>query len=221
MNNYNFSKGLYWPETETHLTFFGDEYQSDIRQVAIDLIKPEFRKQCVDVGAHVGIATRHFAKFFDSVIAFEPIRTTFNCLELNTHFMTNVVRHNTALSDKVHPITFTRPDKSNTGNTIPSEEVNNSPTADLTQTLDSFNLAPQLIKIDVEGFELRVLMGAEETIKRARPIFIIECKGIGESFRDPQGPLFYLKSLGYSVYHRISHDYVLTPTNFSTNNSNV
>jgi len=33
---------------------------------------------------------------------------------------------------------------------------------------------PSLIKIDVEGFEVRVLRGLEETLKRARPIVITE-----------------------------------------------
>lgn len=40
--------------------------------------------------------------------------------------------------------------------------------------LDSFRLDPRFIKLDVEGASLRVLLGAEETLKRNRPILMIE-----------------------------------------------
>jgi len=42
------------------------------------------------------------------------------------------------------------------------------------KTLDSLNLAPTFMKIDVEGFEHDVLMGGLETIKRHEPVIMIE-----------------------------------------------
>ena len=42
------------------------------------------------------------------------------------------------------------------------------------KTLDSFNLQPDFIKIDVEGFEYQVLLGSEKTINDHRPILLIE-----------------------------------------------
>lgn len=42
------------------------------------------------------------------------------------------------------------------------------------KTLDSFELQPDFIKIDVEGFEYQVLLGSEKTIKQNRPILLIE-----------------------------------------------
>ena len=41
-------------------------------------------------------------------------------------------------------------------------------------TLDSLDLAPDLIKIDVEGFEMGVLLGAEATLMRRKPILLME-----------------------------------------------
>jgi FkbM family methyltransferase len=43
-----------------------------------------------------------------------------------------------------------------------------------TRTLDSFDLEPYFIKIDVEGMAHGVLLGGLQTIKKTRPILLIE-----------------------------------------------
>jgi FkbM family methyltransferase len=40
--------------------------------------------------------------------------------------------------------------------------------------LDDFSLTPFFIKIDVQGFEYEVLLGAEKTIRKSRPIILME-----------------------------------------------
>jgi FkbM family methyltransferase len=42
------------------------------------------------------------------------------------------------------------------------------------RTLDSFNTSPDVVKIDVQGFELQVVKGGEMTFRRSRPITIVE-----------------------------------------------
>lgn len=55
-------------------------------------------------------------------------------------------------------------------------------------------LAPDLIKIDVEGAEHRVLQGAQKTIEDSQPILIIEC--LNEKTKDL---LTWLQKLGYTL----------------------
>jgi len=42
------------------------------------------------------------------------------------------------------------------------------------RTLDSLNLSPDIIKIDVQGHELEVIRGAAQTLSRSRPAIVVE-----------------------------------------------
>ena len=59
--------------------------------------------------------------------------------------------------------------------------------------LDSLNLKPLVIKLDVEGWELNALKGMEETLKRHRPVLMIELNN-----REAIFP--WLKARGYRFY---------------------
>ncbi|MBX6374795.1 MAG: FkbM family methyltransferase [Acetobacteraceae bacterium] len=60
-------------------------------------------------------------------------------------------------------------------------------------TLDSLGTEPFFIKLDVQGFELPVLRGAEETLRRHRPVLLIETP-------DDTAVLDHLAGLGYRPY---------------------
>lgn len=59
--------------------------------------------------------------------------------------------------------------------------------------LDSLHLAPDLIKIDTEGWEWQVLEGAAETIRNHLPVILIEVN-------DAESWLPMLRELGYRFY---------------------
>jgi FkbM family methyltransferase len=67
---------------------------------------------------------------------------------------------------------------------------------------DGICVAPQLIKIDVEGFEIEVLRGLERTLRTLRPPVVFEHSVY--RFKERQRPLdevvSYLKSLGYAIH---------------------
>lgn len=200
-----YENNLYWPDNETHLTHYGLEYQKDVRDEAIKLCNS--RNLAVDVGAHVGIATLHFASRFSNVLSFEPIPETFACLRKNINASGSdaIIAVNTALSDCVHSVEFTF-NEGNSGYTVPHSSTQGQQTL----FLDMFHIHPSLIKVDVEGFEPYVIRGAKETIERCSPVMLIEAKGVGTAAAYPEEPIKLLESMGYTIRKQISHDYILT-----------
>lgn len=84
------------------------------------------------------------------------------------------------------------------------------------QTIDSLNLSPAIIKIDVEGHEAAVIAGMQETINRSRPVFMIEY-----NVKSYEAVAAQLVSLGYSAaqYSHIESEF--EPINISAPPLNV
>ena len=78
--------------------------------------------------------------------------------------------------------------------------------------------APDVIKIDVEGFELEVLRGMRKTISERFPPVIFEHSlyRFEENKRSPDEVVSYLRSLGYEVY-RMSDDARVTDADLNQN----
>jgi FkbM family methyltransferase len=78
--------------------------------------------------------------------------------------------------------------------------------------LDDLDLDPFFIKIDVEGFELEVLLGGEKTIERSRPIMLVE--SVVKSGKIMQ----FVEKFGYKMYRYSKGSFILgeqgTPNSF-------
>ncbi|MFY9673576.1 MAG: FkbM family methyltransferase [Terriglobales bacterium] len=62
-------------------------------------------------------------------------------------------------------------------------------------TLDSHGLEPIFIKVDVEGYEYRVLAGGKDTLRRCRPILLVE------NLRGDARTALLAQELGYEEYY--------------------
>lgn len=62
-------------------------------------------------------------------------------------------------------------------------------------TLDSQQLAPAFIKIDVQGYEFNVLNGARDTLRRHEPVLLVEV------FRSDDRTVRLADELGYEEYY--------------------
>jgi len=156
------------------------------------------KRVCVQAGGAFGLYPRMLAEQFELVYTFEPIPDAFHCL-VNNCQQDNIFKFNAALGDKPQLITFKV-----VPFCMPISHVENSgvpqdaETSKLIQqmTIDSLALKHcDLIALDVEGYELQVLKGAEQTIKQHWPRIITEVN------RDVDAnPLMdWLKNLDYNI----------------------
>jgi FkbM family methyltransferase len=171
----------------------------------------------IDVGANFGLYTRFFAEAVGpggTVIAVEPVPVTFRVLQNNVRRLRlhNVVAVNAACSDREEPVlmrvpriggaeNFYRAQIEHASRAQPAERVFQVQARRLDQLVHR-NLRISLLKIDVEGHELKCLQGAMQLIRRWHPALLVEVNGDPDE-REGAGALFeLLNHLGYQAYVR-------------------
>lgn len=129
----------------------------------------------VDAGAHIGNHTLWFAAVMGlDVVAFEPQRNCFDRLWENVAangLEDRVSMHRIALGDGDGWARIVYGPAHNSGASRVVPGYGPVPV----RTLDSFDLRPSLVKVDVEDSCSRVLYGALQTIRRSRPVLYVEC----------------------------------------------
>lgn len=153
----------------------------------------------LDIGANLGTWSLELSKSTSGKIyAFEPQLKTFlqlaGNLWINGCF--NVIPHRCALgtSDMNGTKTFIKtPDEKNNGQARIVDDKTGEEVE--MRSLDSFEFPKiSLIKMDVEGFESKVLQGAEKLIRRDRPYIIFESWS-----SDHQNLCEQIQKLGYRI----------------------
>lgn len=195
-------KGWHFPDTEKEfLRYIGDFPETTYQQESIDsaLKYVQNFNLAIDVGANVGLHTVRFAKKFKTVHAFEPEAYNFECLFKNGYSSKNIVFHKQGLGNGSSRKILLMPRTSTNSGTWSIKDFKNLPEDELysqmikISTLDSFNLSPNLIKIDTQGYELEVLEGAVRTIQRSSPVIITEA----ENWAERNLLAMYFKKLNY------------------------
>jgi len=172
--------GWWFPDTESHFPRMlkksvdkggPSEYQYQVRNRSLSYVKQ--KRVALDIGANVGLWSRDLVKNFTEVIAFEPVAMFRECLARNVSAK-NLTVQPIALGNQEGMINMIITE----GNTGHTHVDPNSVNGDTKITcLDSLELpVVDYIKIDCEGFEYRVLQGAEQTIRRCCPVVVIEQK---------------------------------------------
>lgn len=163
-------------EGDTHHTKWIDqEFKLDIAEKLIHKYKQwiPVGGVVVDAGAMYGDHTITYAKLVGPrgrVYAFEPHPESFRCLSYNMQWYSQVTAYEWGLSDKTDQMSLVC--GPNIGASWMSASGHNSVR---TETIDTFNLRRlDFLKLDIEGFEVRALIGAEDTIKRCRPAILCE-----------------------------------------------
>lgn len=186
---------LYGLHTEpTYLEDAGNGQQAQ-REDALKYIKQW--RVCLDIGSNIGQWTRPLAKRFDSVVCFEPNPNFRECFNKNIT-EDNVLLWPYGLSDKEHTAS------QDFNSTILQNED-----GDIScRTLDSFGLTNvDFVKIDVDGFEVPLLQGAEKTLTENNPVINIEMKQ-GKRPDIVSRSKQILENYGYKFHSRTKSDEV-------------
>lgn len=169
---------------------------------------------CIDAGANLGFHTVQFGKLSKKVHAFEPQPFIYN--QLCTNILFNdlddvIVPHRLALGEKEEiQQMWDIENESWVGNGCynwggrgiehkeASYQSNEFREHDQVKVipLDSLKINPDLIKIDIQGYEYYAFLGAKEILNKYQPIILLE----NYNTEIDKKVLNFLKEIGYEVY---------------------
>ena len=193
-------------------------YDADFRE-SWSLIRPG--ATVLDVGANIGIWAIGAAQIAGAVHCFEPMAGNFKRLQANLALnrVSNVVPQNVALSDRPAVLQFYPSPNSNSGVGVIAQKEWNVQTCDIQAlALDDYcgeyRIAPDFLKIDVEGAELLVLKGAERVLRESKPQVFFEMDRVmsGKFGTSPEAITAFLEDRGYSVMPVHGADFLATFT---------
>jgi FkbM family methyltransferase len=206
--------GWWFPQGETHFQQMLNKsvakggparYQYQVRDRSMTFVKQ--RRVALDIGANVGLWSRDLCENFETVVAFEPVELFRQCLQRN------VIRGNLriepiALGDQETQVNMiiTQDNMGHTHVDPASFGVGNIPV----KRLDNLDLAiVDYIKIDCEGFEYKIIQGGEQTIRRCRPIIVVEQKPHGTYTDNQHAAIDLLQSYGMTKLDQVKDDWIM------------
>ena len=209
-------QGWWFPDAESHFPKMlkksmdkggPAEYQYQVRDRSLTYAKQ--RGVALDIGANVGLWSRGLCKNFRTVVAFEPVAMFRECLIRNV-VADNLQVKDFALGDKRTQATMIITE-GNTGHThIDPDTLGTGDTE--VYRLDDLELDEvDYIKMDCEGYEYRILQGAEQTIKQCRPVVVVEQKP-HDAYSDQYGQhaaIELMKSWGMVRLDQIKDDWIM------------
>jgi FkbM family methyltransferase len=196
----------------------GQEWEPHVRTVIERAAKSD--GVAVDAGAYIGLLTVTMSRCFRMVHSFEPQKGVYQllCGNLVLNDCTNVSAHNLALYDRATamrlapperqsvpmPLLDGQPDYSRIGNAAaltfePVEDRFGEVRAVVLDDLGLENVS--IIKVDTQGADLKVLRGAQATIRRDHPLVLFEWEQElaaqhGDALEDYHG---FFAALDYNV----------------------
>lgn len=213
-----------WPKHDDKLLQVND-WVSDLNAVLLEMSRAG--RNCgvaVQAGGACGVWPAELAKHFDMVFTYEPDLLNYWCLCANvSHEPMKIFPANFALGEREGSVTTMAPEteKNNCGAyytiDVPAEAVEAPAVPRI--TIDSTTMtACDLICLDVEGREVEVLRGAQQTIDKFQPYIMIEEKalpqmGPGKPVNHTKGEaLEWLQKMHkYKVIHTVHRDLILAP----------
>lgn len=211
-----------------HAIYFG--YEDYATKKLFELAKD--RKVIIDVGVNIGSTLFNFARLSPDgvIVGFEPDPTNFqkaeNNLKLNN--FKNIILKRKGLGNENIKTKLFKVNEQNAGmnRILDNSSKNDTDKFDFEEIavvrFDDFvikNNFPQidLIKIDVEGYELKVLIGAQNSLERYKPTLFIELddNNLKDQKDSAHKLILFLENLQYKIYKADDESIVSSADNFS------
>jgi FkbM family methyltransferase len=169
----------------------GEEWEPHVRRAIEEAARPD--GIAIDAGAYIGIHTLTMSRCFSTVHAFEPQLGVFQvlCGNLALNERLNVITHNGALYDRSIAMRLAPQEHQEVGVPMVGGDIDynlienaaalsfeiaapGDPHVDAIALDDLALENVSLIKIDTQGSDLQVLLGAERTIAKSKPVVLFE-----------------------------------------------
>jgi FkbM family methyltransferase len=195
----------------------------------------------LNVGSHIGSVCLPVSLHIKKVTAIEAYPATYNhlCENIRVNNLSNINTINIAVGNSEEDIYFMSTDKvcpvehinrviNNTGgmhvftendikNNIRSANLTDKKVKNKVNKLDNLQIDHfDIMLVDIEGLEYEFLLGAEQSIKRCKPIIIVEIwndnKRKSENMKQSQNEVIkYINSLNYRLITNIEEDFIFEP----------
>ncbi|MEL6866451.1 MAG: FkbM family methyltransferase [Bacteroidota bacterium] len=171
-----------------------------------------------DIGASIGYYSLLVSKLLDNsgkIIAVEPSKIAFSILQDNTVGHRNIQLFNLAIGDANKSCTIHEfPTRYNEYNTLQVDDfikgskwfAGNQPTQRniqmkrLDRLIEELNVVPDLIKVDIEGSEERLVSGMLKTLSQYQPDLIFRYWPVNRSAATQLATFKKLQHWGYEIY---------------------
>lgn len=175
----------------------------DVRYVEKYLLADDGSSIVFEIGCHHGLTTALLSKRLPNgqLHAFEAMPENLEVLKqnLSLNHCDNVVPIGAAVGDRSGEIRMKS--KSNSAVLAGAANGPSVPLVCIDDYVDQTNVVPDLLKIDVEGYEVNVLEGAQKTIADRRPAILIEVHTelISRYGRKPEDLWYYISLENYRI----------------------
>lgn len=206
-----------------HYLYFG--FKDSSHQKLYSLVKEN--DLVLDIGTNFGTTILQFAKIIGKdglAYGFEPDPTNFSICQNNIKLnkFSNIQVENLGVGSKNDTLLLVVDSEYNRGMNKISFE-NNGKESFLVKIIciddwiENNNITQvNLIKIDVEGFEMEVLKGAEKTLRTFKPLLFIELDNNNLKLHNSSAKelVEYLMLLGYKILHAETESVILNTADF-------
>jgi len=178
--------------------------------------KKDYLVNIIDVGANIGNHSRFFSKIAKSVIAIEAHPLTYKLLELNSSDYDNIKTINMGVSNKMETLFMDKLGSNIGGISLQTKKTKYEVRCDTIDKIINNLGVISLLKIDVEGYEFKVIEGAEKLIKKDNPIICFEQQS-DEVMDGTTKSIQLLKKYGYNNFLYFEKEISFTNSNMFIN----